>query len=281
MRKILATLAAALLLAVLVAVPATAITDGAPDGDAHPYVGLMVADDADGNPLWSCSGALISPRLFLTAGHCAEAPAVHVEIWFASGPIPLAAGFPAPGPGICAGITGYPCTGDIGGTPTTHPDYEPERFYYRDLGVVVLDAPRIESAYAALPEVEQLDALKMKRGKQDLTFTAVGYGLQKAFPPAAQWKEVNVRLRMVAHPKLIQINVPGTTGDFSMILSNNAKTGGTCFGDSGGPNLVGTSNVIGGVTSSGGQTCAGTGGVFRVDRAWSLDWINALLSAHP
>ena len=36
---------------------------------------------------------------------------------------------------------------------------------------------------------------------------------------------------MVAHPKLNQINVPDRFGDFSMLLSNNDKTGGTCFGE--------------------------------------------------
>jgi len=61
---------------------AAAISDGAPDGNGHPYVGLMVAQTADGTPLWRCSGTLISPTLFLTAGHCMEAPAAHVEIWF-------------------------------------------------------------------------------------------------------------------------------------------------------------------------------------------------------
>ena len=40
---------------------------------------------------------------------------------------------------------------------------------------------------------------------------------------------------------------------------------GTCFGDSGGPNFVGSSNVIAGVTSFGlNITCGGTGGVYRV-----------------
>ena len=33
---------------------------------------------------------------------------------------------------------------------------------------------------------------------------------------------------------LVQINSPGFTGDFSLLLSNNHATGGTCFGDSGG-----------------------------------------------
>ncbi len=35
------------------------------------------------------------------------------------------------------------------------------------------------------------------------------------------------------------------------------------------------SNVLAGVTSfSINGNCAGTGGVFRVDRSWSLDWIS-------
>ena len=79
MKKTLIALVAVLAAAV-VALPASAITDGSPDGDAHPYVGLMVAQDADGNPLWRCSGTLISPTLFLTAGHCTETPAAHVVL---------------------------------------------------------------------------------------------------------------------------------------------------------------------------------------------------------
>src|SRR5512147_2908585 len=63
---------------------AAAITDGEPDGNGHPYVGLMVAQDENGAPLWRCSGTLLSPTVFLTAGHCTEAPAAHVEIWFAA-----------------------------------------------------------------------------------------------------------------------------------------------------------------------------------------------------
>jgi len=68
----------------------------------------------------------------------------------------------------------------------------------------------------------------------------------------------------------------GFTGDQSILLSNNANTGGTCFGDSGGPNFIGTSNVVGGVTSFGINTnCAGTGGVYRLDRAWNLNWLQS------
>jgi secreted trypsin-like serine protease len=69
-------------------------------------------------------------------------------------------------------------------------------------------------------------------------------------------------------------NLPPTN---SMMLSGDAKHGGTCFGDSGGPIFLGTdSNVIGGVTSFGlNGNCAGIGGAFRIDREAELDWINS------
>ena len=245
--------------------PVGAVTDGELDGEGHPYVGLMVAQTASGTPLWRCSGTLISPTVFLTAGHCTEAPAAHVEIWFDAD---VESGIPA---------NGYPNNGDVGGTPYTHPQYNPNAFYLFDLGVVVLDAPVTMSEYGALPTLNQLDSLKTQRGQQDVTFTAVGYGLQMSFPDAASWKENNQRVRMVAHPKLNQIN-GGIVGDFSLLLSNNAHTGGTCFGDSGGPNFIGDSNVIAGVTSFGlNGNCAGTGGVYRVDRADDLNWLATFL----
>jgi secreted trypsin-like serine protease len=252
---LLAVLAAALTIGLG---PAGAITDGALDGNAHPYVGLMVAQDAKGNPLWRCSGTLLSSKLFLTAGHCTESPAAKAQIWFAAD---VESGIPA---------NGYPFKGDVGGKTYTHPDYNPNAFFVRDLGVVVLDKAVEMSKYGSLPSKDQLDALK---ASSSTTFTAVGYGLQKSFPDAASWKESAQRIRMVATPHLLQINT-GFTGDFSILLSNNANTGGTCFGDSGGPNFIGSSNVVGGVTSYGiNSNCAGTGGVYRVDRGWNLDWL--------
>lgn len=243
--------------------PVGAITDGELDGDGHPFVGIMVAQTANGTPLWRCSGTLLSDTVFLTAGHCTEAPAAHVEIWFYNNEADVRA-------------NGYPFTGQVGGTPYTHPDYNPAAFFVRDVGVVVLDEPFASpnGEYGELPSLNQLDALKTKRGLQNTTFTAVGYGLQQINPVF-----VESRLdRMVATPHLIQINVPGFTGDFSLLLSNNHSTGGTCFGDSGGPNFLGDSNVVAGVTSFGiNGNCAGTGGVFRMDRSWSLDWVSSFL----
>lgn len=265
MRKLSTVLLMALALLLSTLGVASAVTDGELDGNGHPYVGLMVAQDGDGEPLWRCSGTLLSSTVFLTAGHCTESPAEHVEIWFDAD---VESGIPG---------NGYPYDGTAGGTPYTHPDFDPGAFYLYDLGVVVLDEPVEMKTYGALPQLNQLDALKTKRGKKDVTFTAVGYGLQMAFPDAAAWKENNRRVRMVSHPRLLQINT-GFTGDGAMLLSNNAATGGTCFGDSGGPNFIGDSNVVGGVTSFGlNPTCAGTGGVYRVDRADDLDWLALFL----
>jgi V8-like Glu-specific endopeptidase len=259
-KMIFAVFSVIVILAIAVS-PVGAVTDGEQDGNGHPYVGLMVAQDANGIPLWRCSGTLLSPTVFLTAGHCTETPAAHVEIWFDAD---VQSGVPA---------NGYPFTGQVGGTPFTHPQYDPNAFFLYDLGVVVLDEPMVMSTYGSLPQKDQLDSLKNKRGKQDVTFTAVGYGLQKSFPDAAAWKNQNQKIRMVAYPQLLQINT-GYTGDGSLLLSNNANTGGTCFGDSGGPNFIGDSNVVGGVTSFGiNGNCAGTGGVYRVDRVDDLDWL--------
>jgi V8-like Glu-specific endopeptidase len=261
MKKVTIALLLTLMLVFSTIGAARAVTDGELDGNRHPYVGLMVAQDAKGNPLWRCSGTLLSPTLFLTAGHCTEAPAAHAEIWFAAD---VESGIPA---------NGYPYKGDVGGTTYTHPQYDPNAFYLYDLGVVVLDQPMKVGKYGALPKQDQLDKLATERGTQDVTFTAVGYGLQESFPDAASWQENNQRVRMLATPQLLQINT-GFTGDGSLLLSNNANTGGTCFGDSGGPNFIGNSNVVGGVTSFGiNGNCAGTGGVYRVDRADDLNWL--------
>jgi V8-like Glu-specific endopeptidase len=237
--------------------PAWAVKYGDLDGNNHPHVGLMVALDASGAPLWRCSGTLLAPRLFLTAGHCTEAPAARVTIWFDAD---VQSGIPG---------NGYPFAGEVFGTPHTHPNYNPSAFFLYDLGVVVLDTEVIKPSYATLPSLNQLDAMKTARGQSNQTFTAVGYGLQFVNPVFVE----SARVRMYATPHLIQINT-GFTGDFSILLSNNHSTGGTCFGDSGGPNFIGNSNVVGGVTSFGiNGNCAGTGGVYRVDRADDLNWI--------
>jgi hypothetical protein len=177
-----------------------------------------------------------------------------VEIWFDAD---VESGIPG---------NGYPLNGDVGGTPYTHPQYDPNAFYLHDLGVVVLDEPMPMSTYGRLPALNQLE--QYKTGKKP-TFTSVGYGLQNANKNHTS----AFRVRMFSNPRLIGIN-NGYVQDFAILLSNNANTGGTCFGDSGGPNFIGNSTVIAGVTSFGKNlNCAGTGGVYRVDKADDLDWL--------
>ena len=281
-----ATLAALLLGAVAVA-PAAAITRGGTlDGDDHPMVGLLTVHAEGDEYLWRCSGTLISPTVFITAGHCTEpddsqgfGPPAYGIIYFTSELIE-----PDPAFDIstrsCDGIEGYPC-GDQGGELITrtgelflHPEYDPNAFYTHDLGIVVLDEPLNLDAYGELPALNQLDELDPGLGTR---FDSVGFGLQRAHGPGASWRDIANRVRMIAHPYLIQINIGRPLiRDFAMLLSNNPTTGGTCFGDSGGPNFIGSSNVLGGVTSFGiNGNCAGTGGVYRLDRSWNLDWINA------
>ena len=74
-------LAMLVLIFVVGALPAAAITGGELDGEGHPNVGLMIAE-IDGEPQWRCSGTLIAPTVFLTAGHCVGDGADAARVWF-------------------------------------------------------------------------------------------------------------------------------------------------------------------------------------------------------
>lgn len=252
---------AALAVLVMAFSPVAAVTDGwADETDSYDFVGLMVAF-VDGEPAWRCSGTLISPTVYLTAGHCTDG-AEWVEIWFDWDVTDR-------------DLHDYPYNGDVGGTPYTYPGYDELPWYMADAGIVVLEEPYypVSDVYGELPAPGQLNELATRRGKQNTSFVAVGYGLQKSFPDAAAWKESALRIRMIAEPSLIQIN-GGIVGDYSLLLTNNAHTGGTCFGDSGGPNFISGTYTIAGVTSFGmNGNCAGTGGVFRIDDEDVLKWI--------
>jgi len=239
------------------------ITNGDPDGAAHPAVVLIVMD-IDGQPAFRCSGTLLQAKLVLTAGHCAGEPGEFssMRIFTESD--------------VENGNNTYPFAGGPNSVEAaswhSHPLFTEAAFYLHDVGVILLKKGVVlpSGQYGTLPTVNQLDALKPKSSTK---FTAVGYGLQRINPAHVE----DDLIRMNASPHLIQINT-GFTGDFSLLLSNNASTGGTCFGDSGGPNYLGTSNVVAGVTSFGlNGTCGGTGGVFRMDRQNVLDFVNQYL----
>ena len=238
------------------------ITNGELDGNAHPAVVLVVMD-VGGRPAFRCSGTLIAPKVVLTAGHCAGEPGDFsgVRIFTESDVENGTNNFPFAGPNTVEAATW-----------TAHPQFTNSAFFLHDVGVIVLTtAVKLRAGqYGTLPTVNQLDALQPR---SSTVFTAVGYGLQRINPVFVE----DELIRMRAEPHLIQIN-GGIVGDFSLLLSNNASTGGTCFGDSGGPNYLGKSNVIAGVTSFGlNGNCAGTGGVFRLDRQNVLDFVGRFL----
>jgi secreted trypsin-like serine protease len=238
------------------------ITHGTIDGAGHPAVVLIVMDIA-GVPAFRCSGTLLSARVVLTAGHCAGEPGEFsgMRVFTESD--------------VQDGTNNYPFAGPNTVEATAwhaHPLFTEAAFFLHDVGVIELNADVTlpASAYGRLPAANQLDAL---RPRASTVFTAVGYGVQRINPA----KEVAELIRMSAEPHLIQINT-GFTGGFSLLLSNNAATGGTCFGDSGGPNYLGSSNVVAAVTSFGRNgTCGGTGGVFRLDRQDVLNFVSQYL----
>lgn len=258
-RAALASIFAAVL---AIVVPVSAVTHGEIDGSRHPAVLLLVMD-VNGAPAFRCSGTLISPTVFLTAGHCAGQPGEFsaMRVFTESDVQNGNNNYPFAGPNSIEALTW-----------SAHPLFTEAQFFRHDVGVVVLQKPvkLTAGSYGVLPAEGELGSLQPR---SSTVFTSVGYGLQRINPVFVTAEKI----RMFAQPHLLQIDT-GFTGDFSLLLSNNASTGGTCFGDSGGPNYLGTSNVVAGVTSFGlNGTCGGTGGVFRLDKRDVLDFVKSFL----
>jgi hypothetical protein len=252
-----------------------AIQYGEKDGNDHPYVGIVVLYTSNNLPLWRCSGTLIQDDVFLTAGHCVGAPAAKAHIWFDAERADLAAneypwpGFPGP-PGA------LPTKSDASGTPVPHPNFTGALTLPQtsDVGVVLLDSPVTMSTYGVVADVGTLDALATKRGKQDTTFTVVGYGLQSVKPTLQAVAE-----RRQGTVSLVNLTSNLTDG-WNLHYTNNPGKGngegGTSFGDSGGPVLLGDSNVIVAVNSFVlNANSKGAGFGYRVDTTYAQDFLEA------
>jgi hypothetical protein len=267
----LTALAAACVLTVTVG----AVKYGVPDtNNIYPWVGLMVAYDADWQPLWRCTGSLIQTPggedLFLTAAHCTEEPADHVAIWF-NYDVSRTSEPEYPDPAFADAI----------GTPEPHPEWSgaltiPQT---NDVGVVyglTYQNGYVPTSYGKLADVGTLDALATRRGRQNVQFTVVGYGLQSVKPV-----ESARRVRMIGTVSLVNLQ-SALAGGWNLHYSSNpglghGGAGGTCFGDSGGPVLY-DGQIIGVNSFVLNSNCAGAGFAYRIDTAYALAFING---PHP
>jgi V8-like Glu-specific endopeptidase len=242
-------LALAVLAAVLLpAAPAGAITNGTVDGTRHPSTGGLVSPTQYSDGTWLyCSGTLISPTVFLTAAHCAE-DGERVGVTF--------------DPDYEAGDKVYY------GTFQADPLYPGSSSDSHDIAVVVLDRAIKGITPALLPPADSLSGLSSTQ-----QFTSVGYGAYEVTNEPGGHGYLYDDVRMVATGTLNAVNKTW------LRISMNAATGngGTCYGDSGGPNFLGSTDVVAGVTITGDAVCRSTNVVYRTDtesaRAFLDDYV--------
>ncbi len=154
---------------------------------------------------------------------------------------------------------------NFAGFPDTH-----------DVGLVILDQPITLAEYGELAPAGSLDRLATKRGWQEITFTASGYGLTKSSPVSV----TSFRERLMAQAKLTNLRSSLTDGFNLQTNGNGNGRGGTCSGDSGGPVFYGgyESNVIVAVTSFGlNSYCRGVDFAYRTDTEAVIAWIRSVV----
>lgn len=239
MRRVIA-IGLGVLVTFVLATGASAITYGQPDGNGHPEVGALLAPQAYSDGTWAaCSGTLISRTVFVTAAHC-DLGVSRVAVTFESS-------YSAP-----TGKTYW-------GTWHADPSYTQAQSDPHDVAVVVFDKSVRGIAPARLPAAGSLSDLKV-----GTRFTSVGYGAQSVTiekGPTFHYADV----RYVATGGLEAVN-----SSWLRISMNPARgDGGTCYGDSGGPNFLGAgateTNILAATTITGDFMCRATNVDYRMD----------------
>jgi len=266
-RKSVVALAVAFALAWASAGVIHAITNGVPDGENHPYVGLLFFYiEGNDNPQWFCSGSLIAPTVVLTAGHCTNG-AAKAKVWFERD-LTQIDGFPFDDVGVWSAEV------------HTHPGFSWNwqgllGWAAIDTGVVVLAQPVSDKGLATLPGPGLVDTLRMKTNVD-----IVGYGGQSKLPisgpPGGRWTQD--WMRYYAPSQIVASNNLNRDMWLKLTANPGQGKGGICFGDSGGPDLLGGTNTILATNSFvTNYNCAGVDYSSRVDRAVVLDWVSQFL----
>lgn len=277
-RKLILAVFSVLVVLAMVVSPAAAITGDWVKDFQHPFVGLIVFYDESGEFIGRCSGSLLDPYNFLTAGHCVEGAAT-ARIYFQQD-----AGVNYDPETEIDPVTGYPefCAAGTEGVTCATSD---EIYNYgfpaplpntHDVGLVVLDQPIYLSEYGQLPTADYLDSLSTARGRNDVTFTVSGYGLSYKNQEQNGKPNLSFRERLMALSTLVNLRSAINDGFNIQTQGNGTGQGGTCNGDSGGPVFHGgfESNLIVAVTSFGPNAlCRGVDYAYRVDQPEVLAWL--------
>jgi hypothetical protein len=228
-----------------VVAPVLTVTNGQPDGNRHPYVGLAIQFIPGTNLISVCSGSALSDTRFLTAAHCFD-PNLPVLVTYRNEPP-------------------YSLASDF----TTGTFYPSDTY---DVAVIVLDEPSDPGAFAVLPTAGLVDELPMMT-EVDI----IGYGVQGFIRGGGPPDQLFLLTRYFAPSHLVQSN-DVISSLFLKMTANPAKgKGGVCFGDSGGPDILSGTNIILGVNSFvTNSNCSGVTYSQRIDLPEVLDFINGI-----
>jgi secreted trypsin-like serine protease len=247
--------------AAVFATSANAITFGEPDGMRHPNVGALVADwneDSPG-PDEFCTGTLVSPTLFLTAAHCMVGWPEGTEFWVTFSP---EYDEDAASPGGLVAVSDF-----VTHEGFAQPGGGADAF---DIAMVTLASPQ-SAAPAQLPALGLLDTLSQQE-LRELGFTTVGYGLVRVSKKGGPHGFIDETNRLVAQQTLLSLQPTWLT----LNMNPSTGSGGTCYGDSGGPHFLGgmTSNLLVSLTVTGDAMCRATDKTYRLDTEVAQEFLS-------